>query len=76
MASLITDDFTLNASLSQPLFKGRLLFNIEAYDILHQLSATRYEVNAQGRTETRYRTLPNYVMFHLIYRWNKNPKLK
>ena len=76
MASLNTDDFILNASLSQPLFKGRLLFNIEAYDILHQLSATRYEVNAQGRTETWYRTLPNYVMFHLIYRWNKNPKLK
>ena len=43
MASLNTDDFILNASLSQPLFKGRLLFNIEAYNIStsSQLLATR-----------------------------------
>ena len=72
--SLNTDDFIMNASLSQPLFKARVILNIEAYDILHQLSSTKYEVNAQGRTETWYRTLPNYVMFHLVYRWNKNPK--
>ena len=72
--SLNTDDFVMNASLSQPFFKGRLLINIEAYDILHQLSSTTYEVNAQGRTETWYRTLPNYVMLHIVYRWSKNPK--
>lgn len=72
--SLNTDDFVMNASISQPFFKGRLLINIEAYDILHQLSSTTYEVNAQGRTETWYRTLPNYVMLHIVYRWSKNPK--
>ncbi|EJW96631.1 hypothetical protein EVA_15269 [gut metagenome] len=75
-ASLNTNDFVMNASLSQPFLKGKLLLNIEAYDILHRLSSTRYEVNAQGRTEMWYRTLPNYVMFHLVYRWNKNPKRK
>lgn len=33
-----------------------------------------YEVNAQGRMESWYRVTPNYVMLHLVYRFNKNPK--
>ena len=71
---LNTDDFVLNASLSQPLLKGKLIARIEAFDLLHQLSQTQYAVNAQGRTVTWYRSLPNYVMLHLVYHWNKNPK--
>ena len=43
-------------------------------DLLHQLSNTTYEVNAQVRTETWYRSLPHYVMAHLVYHWNRNPK--
>lgn len=34
-------------------------------DLLHQLSNTTYEVNAQSRTETWYRVIPNYVMLPL-----------
>lgn len=75
-SELNTDHFVLNASLSQPLFKGKLIARIEAFDLLHQLSSTHYEVNAQGRTETWYRSLPHYVMLHLVYHWNKNPKKK
>ena len=75
-SSLNTDDFVLNASLSQPFLKGKLIARIEAFDLLHQISSTQYEVNAQGRTETWYRSLPNYVMLHLVYHWNKNPKKK
>ena len=71
---LNTDDFVLNASISQPLLKGKLILCVEAFDLLHQLSATQYEVNALGRTETWYRTLPRYVMFHVVYHWNRNPK--
>ena len=71
---LNTDDFVLNASLSQPLFRGRLILRLEAFDLLHQLSSTRYEVNALGRTETWYRTLPRYVMFHVVYHWSRTPK--
>ena len=41
-----------------------------------QVSNTQYTVNAQGRTETWYRSLPHYVMVHLVYHWNKNPKKK
>ena len=73
-AELNTDDFVLNASLSQPFLKGKLIARIEAFDLLHQLSSTQYSVNAQGRTETWYRSLPHYVMFHLVYHWNRNPK--
>ena len=73
---LNTDDFVMNASISQPLFKGKLIARVEAFDLLHQLSSTRYEVNAQGHTETWYRSLPHYVMVHLVYHWNKNPKRK
>lgn len=73
-AELNTDDFVLNASLSQSFMKGRLIARIEAFDLLHQLSSTRYDVNAQGRTETWYRSLPHYVMAHLVFHFNKTPK--
>ena len=75
-SELNTDDFVLNASVSQPFFKGKLIARIAAFDLLHQLSSTQYSVNAQGRTETWYRSLPHYVMAHLVYHWNKNPKKK
>lgn len=75
-ALLNTDDFVVNASVSQPLLKGKLIARLEAFDLLHNLSATQYEVNAQGRTETWYRSLPHYVMLHLVYNWNWNPKKK
>ena len=73
-SELNTDDFVLNASLSQSLLKGKLIACIEAFDLLHQLSNTQYAVNAQGRTITWYRSLPHYVMLHLVFHWNKNPK--
>lgn len=75
-SELNTDDFVLNASLNQPLFKGKLIARIEAFDLLHQLSNTQYAVNAQGRTITWYRSLPHYAMLHVVYHWNKNPKKK
>ncbi len=71
---LNTDDFVLNASISQPLIKGKLIASVEAFDLLHQISSTQYEVNAQGRIETWHRSLPNYVMLHLQWMFNKNPK--
>ncbi len=75
-SDLNSDDFVLNASISQPLFKGKFIARIEAFDLLHQLSSTQYDINAQGRIVTRYRSLPHYVMLHLVYHWNKNPKKK
>lgn len=75
-ADLNTDHFILNASLSQSFLKGKLIARVEGFDLLHQLSNTQYSVNAQGRVETWYRSLPRYVMFHLVYHWNKAPKKK
>ena len=43
---------------------------------LAQVSNTQYTVNAQGRIVTWYRSLPHYVMAHLVYHFNKNPKKK
>ena len=45
-----------------------------AYDILGQISNVRHVLNAQGRTEMWYNTLPRYFMFHVSYRFNKKPK--
>ena len=76
-SELNTDDFVLNASVSQPFLKGKLIAHIEVFDLLHELSSTQYTVNAQGRTETWYRSLPHYVMLHLVYHWNRqNSKRK
>lgn len=72
--TLNTDDFVLNASISQPFLKGKLIASIEAFDLLHQLSSTQYAINAQGRTETWNRSLPNYIMFHVVYHFSRNPK--
>ena len=71
---LNTNDFVMNASVSQSLLKGKLIARLESFDLFHQLSNTQYEVNAQGRVETWYRSLPHYIMLHLVYHWNKNPK--
>ncbi len=73
-SALNTSDFVMNASVSQPFLKGKLIASVEAFDLFHQLSSTQYTVNAQGRTETWNRTLPNYVMLHMVYHFNKQPK--
>lgn len=75
-AALNSDDFVLNASLSQPFMSGKLILRLEGFDLLHQLSTTYYVVNAQGRTETIYHSLPHYLMFHAVWHFNKNPKKK
>ena len=68
---LNSDDLVWNATISKSFFKGRFIAQIEGYDLLHQLSNVNYTVNAQGRTETWYRSLPHYVMAHLVYHWNR-----
>jgi hypothetical protein len=75
-AELNTDDFLVNASVSQPLLKGKLIVRLEAFDLLQQLTATQYVVTAQGRTETLYRSLPHYVMLHTVWHFNHNPKTR
>ncbi len=68
------DEFVLNASVTQPILHGKVKLTLEGHDLLHQLSNTTYEVNAQGRTETWYRVIPNYVMLRVAWQFNRNPK--
>jgi hypothetical protein len=74
--SLNSDDLVWNAQLERSLCHGRLNLAVKAFDLLHQISQTHVAMNAQGRTETWQLSLPNYVMLHLVYHWNKNPKKK
>lgn len=75
-ASMNTDDLVWNASLSRSFCKGRLTTTLQGYDLLHQLSNVTYVINGQGRTETWNRSIPSYFMFHLQWKFNKNPKKK
>ena len=72
--SLNTDDLVWNASVSRSFCKGKILVNLEAFDILHQLSNTQIVINGQGRTETIRNTLPRYIMLHVTYKFQKMPK--
>ena len=63
-----------NAQLSRSFFKQQLTAKLQAFDLLHQLSSTQYEVNAQGRTETWHNCIPRYVMLTLQYKFTKMPK--
>lgn len=42
--------------------------------MLRNLSNVQYSVNAQGRTETYINVIPRYIMFHVQYRLNLQPK--
>lgn len=72
--SLNTDDLVWNASISRPFCKGKILVNLEAFDILHQLSNTQIIINGQARTEYMRNTLPRYIMLHVTYKFQKIPK--
>ncbi len=73
---LNTDNFVWNARLSWSTLKGNLLFMADGWDILHDIKNVTYKVNAQARTETYTTVLPRYFMFHIQYRFNKQPKKK
>ena len=75
-ATLNSNDFVVNASISQSIAKGKLILRLDGFDLLHQLSPTDYVINAQGRTVTTYRSLPHYLMLHAVWHFNKNPKKK
>lgn len=72
--SLNSNDLVWNARLSYAAMKGNLIFMLDGFDILGQLSNVTYSLNGQGRMETRRNVLPQYVLFHVQYRLNKKPK--
>lgn len=68
------NECVVNASVSQSLFRGMMTLKLEGCDIFNRKSATTYEVNAQGLTESWHRILPNYIMLHLTYNFRRQPK--
>ena len=75
--SMNTTDWVWNASL-QKAFGKRKQWIVKAtgFDLLQQLSSIRRTVNAQGRTEIRYNTVPSYATLSLMYCFDMKPKKK
>lgn len=70
-SDLNTNNLVWNASISRSFLKKKLTARLEMFDILHQLTNTNINVNAQGRYETVTNTLPRYAMLHL--QWSLTP---
>ena len=49
---------------------------LDGFDIFNQLSNIRYNINAQGQTETYYNVVQRYAMLRVIYKFNREPKNK
>jgi len=62
-----------NAEVSYKL-KEAWTFSVRGYDILNQTKSIGYTVNAQGRTQEVYNTLPRFVMFTVKYSFDFKPK--
>lgn len=63
-----------NARLSKTFLKGALSVNLDAFDILGQISQTQVVMDSQGRTETWANTLPRYVLLRCSYKLNLGQK--
>jgi hypothetical protein len=69
------DELIWNATVSYTF--GRLkqwTVKVEGVDMLRHRSSVRHTMNAQGRTETWYKTIPSYWMLRLQYQFKKPPK--
>lgn len=75
-ASMNTNELVWNARLTKSIMHGNLQINLDALDILGNLSNVRRTINAQGRTETFYNVIPSYALVHVVWRFNKKAKNK
>ena len=72
-----SDELIWNASIGYSFGKkGQWIIKAESHDILHRQNSVRHIMNEQGRTETWYKTVPSYFLFHLIYQFKKTPTKK
>ncbi len=69
-----TTDWVWNAQINRSFLKGKLLAKLQGFDILQQLSNTKYMMNEQGRTETWHNSIPRYVMLSLAWKFNVTPQ--
>ncbi|WP_424039675.1 outer membrane beta-barrel protein [Prevotella nigrescens] len=71
-----TTDWIWNVQLARTFLKGHLTAKLQGFDLLQQLSNTRYVINSQGRIESWNNSIPRYVMLSLAWKFNINPKKK
>lgn len=70
-----TTDWVWNLTLSKSFGHAKqFVVKATGFDILHQLPNVKQFVNAQGRTETRYNTIPAYAVVSLTYRLDIKPQ--
>ena len=63
-----TNELIWNTRLTKRMMKGRLLIQLDAFDLLGNLSNVRRTINAQGMTETFYNIIPSYCLLHLTWK--------
>lgn len=73
-SSMNTNDLLWNARLSYTMFKGKLTWMLDGFDILGNLNNITRMVNAQGRTEMFVNALPRYAILHMAYHFSMKPK--
>lgn len=70
------NNYVWNVRISYSMLKGNLLWMLDGFDILHNLSNVSYSVNAQARTETYSGVVPRYFMLHVQWKFHKAPLKK
>ena len=76
-SSMNDDHLVWNLNLSRAFLKSKaLVLRLEAHDILGQLSDVYTVINAQGRTDTWYNSMPRYALLHVCYKFNSMAKKK
>ncbi len=73
-ASMNTNNLVWNARLERSF--GKFILMADGFDLLGKLSNVRKVIDAQGRTETWYNTVPRYAMLHVMYKLHFKPKAK
>ena len=63
-----------DASLTKSFHQGKWLIKLRGYDLLGQVSNLRYNINAQGRTETWTNAMRRYALLTVSYRFSQKPK--
>ena len=72
--SMNTNNLVWNARLERTF--GKFTVIADGFDLFGKLSNVRKVINAQGRTETWYNTVPRYAMLHIMYKLHFKPKKK
>lgn len=75
ISSLNDDNLVWNMRL-QKAFTPRLTLSVDAFDILGRLDNVTQVLTSGYHSETRFNSIPRYVMARLIYRFHIAPKKK